>query len=47
MQVEAQDDEEACRSAIGEFCRERRLYDWTVYADAVETRQLSAETPHG
>jgi len=46
MQVDAADDEEACRHGVAEFCRQRQVRDWTMYADALEMRQLEPSLPN-
>jgi hypothetical protein len=47
--VEAPTAHDALRLAEAEACRSRHLSDWTIFADAVELRALSAVIgfPHG
>ena len=36
--VDADSLSEAVEKAEGDFCRQRRVRDWTIFADAVECR---------
>lgn len=40
--VEAPSLAEAVRCAEADFCRQKHVHDWTIFADAVEFRAQSA-----
>jgi hypothetical protein len=40
--IEANSLTEAVRKAEADFCRQKRVHDWTIFADAVEFRSPTA-----
>jgi len=38
----ASDDAEAAQRAEADFCRQKHVHDWTIFADAIEIRSPTA-----